>query len=230
MKLTTFENRTKEKFTYQDWLAGKLDNIESGEYNIPKNWPIAKGLEPFMLNESGFLEKEELEKINNYRENIFDKLVTIDATSAFNRIRDQLSLLPEHERSNEFEAELEEVNKNLNSYSRSEIRKAKIGSKVMLGFNYSFCETAKPLIKKFEKSDKNKWQGWTKPTYHNGEGSARFNANFMVHLLLKLRDLISDNAVVTDIKKSHQIEGHKYSYLKVKDKEKIREILKRLIN
>ena len=222
---------TKEKFTYQDWLAGKLDNIESGEYNIPKNWwPIAKGQEPIMLNKFGFLEKEELEKINNYRENIFDKLVTIDATSAFNRIRDQLSLLPEHERSNEFEAELEEVNKKLNSYSPSFITKAEIGRKAMLGFNYSFCETAKPLIKKFEKSDKNKWQGWTKPTYHNSEGSARFNANFMVHLLLKLRDLISDNALVTDIKKSHQIEGHKYSYLKVKDKEKIREIYKRLIN
>jgi len=221
---------TKEKFTYQDWLAGKLDNIESGEYNIPKNWPIAKGLEPFMLNVSGFLEKEELEKINNYRENIFDKLVTIDATSAFNHIRDQISLLPEHERSNEFEAKLEEVNKKLNSYSRSEIIKAKIGSKVMLGFNYSFCETGKARIKKFEKSDKNKYKGRLKPTNHNSEESKRFNANFMVHTLLKLRDLISDNALVTDIKKSHQIEGHKYSYLKVKDKEKIREIYKRLIN
>ena len=195
---------TKEKFTYQDWLAGKLDNIESGEYNIPKNWPIAKGLEPFMLNISGFLEKEELEKINNYRENIFDKLVTIDATSSFNHIRDQINLLPEHKRSNKFEAELEEVNKNLNSYSRSEIRKAVVGIKVLLGFNYSFCETVKARIKKFEKSDKNKYKGWMEPTDHNSEVGTRFNANFMVHTLLKRRDLISDNAVVTDIKKSHK--------------------------
>ena len=190
---------TKEKFTYQDWLAGKLDNIESGEYNIPKNWPIAKGQEPIMLNKSGFLEKEELEKINNYRKNIFDKLVTIDATSAFNHIRDQINLLPEHKRSNEFEAELEEVNKKLNSYSRSEIRKAKSGSKVMLGFNYSFCETGKARIKKFEKSDKNKYKGWMKPTYHNSEGSTRFNANFMVHTLLKRRDLISDNLLEMNV-------------------------------
>jgi len=195
---------TKEKFTYQDWLAGKLDNIESGEYNIPKSWPIAKGQEPIFLNKFGFLEKEELEKINNYRKNIFDKLVTINATSSFNHIRDQISLLPEHKRSNKFEAELEKVNKNLNSYSWSERRKARVGIKVTLGFNYSFCETGKARIKKFEKSDKNKYKGRLKPTNHNSEESKRFNANFMVHTLLKLRDLISDNAVVTDIKKSHK--------------------------
>lgn len=120
--------------TVDDWLNGKLDGIlpQSNSGSLPVN----PGQEPLSLYASGYLSKEEFEKISELQRQAFDMAVEFTVGSSIKWLKKQLNHITNQKRKQRFfERELNKVIKEWEKIDKYHKDRFDLGEKSEIGIN-----------------------------------------------------------------------------------------------